>query len=59
MIAENNNLANENKQLGALVKEYEQTLEGVMSSFRVRAVCMRPSWASMMSNAVVERSPTT
>lgn len=38
MSAENNALANDNKQLGALIKEYEQTLEGVMTAFRVRAV---------------------
>lgn len=59
MIAENNNLANENKQLGALVKEYEQTLEGVMSSFRVRAVRTLHTCTSATSDAVVERSTTT
>ncbi|EIN12550.1 hypothetical protein PUNSTDRAFT_97325 [Punctularia strigosozonata HHB-11173 SS5] len=34
---ENSALANENKQLGALIKEYEQTLENVMDAFRKRA----------------------
>lgn len=38
MSAENTALANDNKQLGTLVKEYEQTLENVMTAFRVRAV---------------------
>ena len=38
MSAENYVLMNENKQLGALIKEYEQTLESVMAAFRVRAV---------------------
>ena len=38
MTAENIALANENKQLGTLIKEYEQTLENVMAAFRVRAV---------------------
>lgn len=38
MATENSALVNDNKQLGALIKEYEQTLENVMASFRVRAV---------------------
>ena len=38
MSSENNALLNDNKQLGVLIKEYEQTLENVMTSFRVRAV---------------------
>ncbi|KAI0084833.1 hypothetical protein BDY19DRAFT_969465 [Irpex rosettiformis] len=37
MITENNTLQNDNKQLNALIKEYEQTLENVMSTFRTRA----------------------
>jgi hypothetical protein len=41
MSTDNNALVNDNKQLGTLIKEYEQTLESVMSAFRVRAV--RPS----------------
>ena len=41
MISENNALLNDNKQLGVLIKEYEQTLENVMTSFRVRAVSLR------------------
>jgi len=35
---ENQSLSNDNKQLAVLVKEYEQTLENVMSRFRVHAV---------------------
>lgn len=38
-VLENQGLANDNKQLAVLVKEYEQTLENVMSRFRVHAVC--------------------
>ncbi|KAI0338956.1 hypothetical protein BDW22DRAFT_1362290 [Trametopsis cervina] len=37
MTAENNALQNDNKQLNALIKEYEQTLENVMSTFRTQA----------------------
>ncbi|KAI0795359.1 hypothetical protein BC629DRAFT_1286659 [Irpex lacteus] len=37
MTAENYALQNDNKQLNALIKEYEQTLENVMSTFRTRA----------------------
>lgn len=35
---ENQGLQYDNKQLNSLLKEYEQTLETVMSSFRKRAV---------------------
>ena len=38
MSTDNHALVNDNKQLGTLIKEYEQTLENVMSAFRVRAV---------------------
>jgi hypothetical protein len=37
---ENASLAHDNKQLSALIKEYEQTLENIMSSFRHRAVSL-------------------
>jgi len=37
MIAENQGLQHDNKQLNALIKEYEQTLETLMSTFRNRA----------------------
>ena len=38
MSAENLALQNDNKQLNALIKEYEQTLENLMTTFRNRAV---------------------
>jgi hypothetical protein len=38
MAAENQRLQHDNKQLGTLIKEYEQTLESVMSAFRIKAV---------------------
>jgi hypothetical protein len=38
LAAENQTLQHDNKQLGALIREYEQTLESVMSAFRTRAV---------------------
>jgi len=37
MASENQALAHDNKQLNSLLKEYEQTLESVMSTFRTRA----------------------
>ncbi|KAJ3551535.1 hypothetical protein NM688_g4644 [Phlebia brevispora] len=37
MSAENVALQNDNKQLNALIKEYEQTLENLMTTFRNRA----------------------
>jgi len=37
MTAENQNLQHDNKQLNALIKEYEQTLETLMTTFRNRA----------------------
>jgi hypothetical protein len=38
MMAENQALQHDNKQLNVLIKEYETTLETVMSLFRQRAV---------------------
>lgn len=38
LVAENQGLLHDNKQLGVLIKEYEQTLENVMGAFRTRAV---------------------
>ncbi|PIL22341.1 hypothetical protein GSI_15029 [Ganoderma sinense ZZ0214-1] len=37
MSAENQALLNDNRQLSALIREYEQTLENVMTTFRTRA----------------------
>ena len=39
LAAENEDLHDDNKQLNSLIKEFEQTLESVMSSFRKHAVC--------------------
>jgi uncharacterized protein YukE len=38
MTTDNHDLQQDNKQLNALIKDYEQTLETVMSAFRNRAV---------------------
>lgn len=38
LIIENQTLLHENKQLNSLLKEYEQTLETVMTKFRSQAV---------------------
>ncbi|KAI6030537.1 hypothetical protein F5J12DRAFT_801154 [Pisolithus orientalis] len=37
LVSDNQNLQHDNKQLGILIREYEQTLESVMSAFRTRA----------------------
>lgn len=42
MSAENQALLNDNRQLSALIREYEQTLESVMATFRTRAVSPIP-----------------
>lgn len=39
-IIENQTLVHENKQLSVLLKEYEQTMETVMSKFRNHTVCV-------------------
>jgi prefoldin subunit 5 len=38
MGAENQSLQHDNKQLNTLIKEYEQTLDTLMSAFRTKAV---------------------
>ena len=43
MSADNQTLLNDNRQLSALIREYEQTLENVMATFRTRAVSPPPS----------------
>ena len=40
LVLENQSLQHENKQLGGLLKEYENTLENVMSKFRGVAVSL-------------------
>ncbi|KAJ9118312.1 hypothetical protein QFC22_004223 [Naganishia vaughanmartiniae] len=55
LVLENQNLAYENKQLNLLLKEYEQTLEGVMSKFR--GVCV--SFKSKVANLPVDTESQT
>lgn len=45
MIEENQTLQNDNRQLNALIREYEQTLENVMDQFRKRAVSFHDAFA--------------
>jgi len=41
-VQQNSELQNDNKQLAGLLKEYEQTLETVMTKFRTHAVRTPP-----------------
>lgn len=45
MLAENQTLLNDNRQLSALIREYEQTLENVMAAFRTRAVSRHTTYS--------------
>lgn len=45
MTEENQTLQNDNRQLNALIREYEQTLENVMDQFRKRAVSFHDAFA--------------
>ena len=45
---ENQALQYDNKQLNLLIKEYEQTLETLMTTFRKRAV----SWSLMVTTSL-------
>lgn len=40
LAVENQGLQHDNKQLNSMIKEYEQTLETLMSAFRTRAVSL-------------------
>ncbi len=55
MSAENQTLINDNRQLSALIREYEQTLENVMATFRTRAVSpypmLHPFWIHPLNPA--------
>lgn len=42
VIIENHTLLQENRQLSLLLKEYEQTMDTIMSKFRSHAVRIRP-----------------
>jgi hypothetical protein len=50
--AENQGLQHDNKQLNTLIKEYEQTLETLMSAFRTRAVSLH-TWFTFVANVCV------
>ncbi|EMD40289.1 hypothetical protein CERSUDRAFT_110893, partial [Gelatoporia subvermispora B] len=58
MIADNQALQNDNRQLNALIREYEQALEKVMNSFRTRAYEIQEHELSLMrayESAIVQR----
>lgn len=40
LLLENQGLQYDNKQLNSLMKEYEQSLESIMGTFRGHAVCV-------------------
>lgn len=48
MISENQGLQHDNKQLNTIIKEYEQTLENLMSTFRNRARDVQESELSLI-----------
>ncbi|KAJ3716980.1 hypothetical protein FB446DRAFT_747118 [Lentinula raphanica] len=48
MMAENQSLQHDNKQLNTLIKEYEQTLEKLMSEFRNRAQTVQENELSLI-----------
>ncbi|KAF8630847.1 hypothetical protein AX17_005206 [Amanita inopinata Kibby_2008] len=48
IVAENQGLQHDNKQLSGLIKEYEQTLESIMSTFRNRARDVQESELSLI-----------
>ena len=49
IVIENQTLLHENRQLGLLLKEYEGTMETIMTKFRTHAV--RPNLSSMLLSA--------
>ncbi|KAH9926078.1 hypothetical protein B0H21DRAFT_781358 [Amylocystis lapponica] len=58
MSAENQTLQNDNRQLMALIREYEQTLENVMTSFRTRAHEVQQRELALMrtyESAIIQR----
>jgi hypothetical protein len=63
MSAENQSLQYDNKQLNALIKEYEQTLETLMITFRNQAVsrnarCCPSSWLTNLVMLSARRTRT-
>ena len=62
MAADNQALLHDNKQLNALIKEYETTLENVMNQFRNRAVrvsCLTPPLFALRSCACLTDASST
>jgi len=58
MSADNQTLQNDNRQLNALIREYEQTLENVMSQFRARAYEVQQRELALLreyESAIVQR----
>ncbi|OSX60032.1 hypothetical protein POSPLADRAFT_1059320 [Postia placenta MAD-698-R-SB12] len=58
MIEENQTLQNDNRQLNALIREYEQTLENVMDQFRKRAYEVQQHELALMreyESAIIQR----
>jgi len=52
LVLENQSLQHENKQLGGLLKEYENTLENVMSKFRGVAVSLPLRCSEQISDII-------
>lgn len=50
IIIENQTLLQENKQLSVLLKEYEGTMETIMSKFRNHAVCVLPGMTGFLAD---------
>ncbi|KZT09328.1 uncharacterized protein LAESUDRAFT_748484 [Laetiporus sulphureus 93-53] len=62
MSAENQTLQNDNRQLNALIREYEQTLETVMSSFRTHAYEVQQRELAVMreyESVIIQRESET
>lgn len=58
LVLENQSLQHENKQLGGLLKEYESTLENVMSKFRGVAVSNHISQGMIISDSTARITAT-
>ena len=58
MSADNLALQYENKQLGALIKDYEATLETVMDQFRNRAVSLPVAQFPPIARVLIDFSST-
>ena len=58
LVLENQSLQHENKQLGGLLKEYESTLENVMSKFRGVAVSRREEYVAESTDSIARFATT-